>query len=79
MKKYVVALISFFDDEIKQFRVEADSPYEAVKKSMVELAVNEDNQSEIDFQNSEEYPKTIDEMKDCDMEFSVMEVGSFIN
>jgi hypothetical protein len=83
MKKYIVALISFFDNEIKQFGVEADSPYEAVKKAMLEYTSDEYIEDELNFQNEEEYPKTIDEMKgyfaNGDMDFSVMEVGSFIN
>jgi hypothetical protein len=82
MKNYVVALLSFFENEIKQFGIEAESPYEAVKKCMIEMASEEYKQEEIDFQNSEEYPKTIEEMDDyfanCDMVFSVMEVGSLI-
>jgi hypothetical protein len=79
---YVVALISFFDNDIKQFEIKAESPYEAVKKGMLEMASEKHKQDEIDFQNSEDYPKTIEEMEEhfanCDMDFSVFEVGSFL-
>lgn len=83
MKKYIVALISFFDNDIEQFEIEAESPYDAVKKAMIQMASENHKQDEIDFQNSDEYPKTIEEMEehfaDCEMDFSVTEVGSFIN
>jgi hypothetical protein len=79
---YVVALISFFENDIKQFEIRAESPYEAVKKGMIEMASEEYKKEEIDFQESEEYPKTIEEMEEhfanCDMDFSVLEVGSFL-
>jgi hypothetical protein len=83
MKNYVVAILSFFENEIKQFGIEAESPYEAIKKAMIEFTRDEYKQQEIDFQNGEEYPKTIKEMDEyfgnCDMVFSITEVGSFIN
>ena len=78
MKNYVVAIISFFENKIKQFKVEAESEYEAVKKAMLEFTSEEYRQDEIDHQNSEYYPNTIEEMKgyfpSCDMDFSVIEI-----
>jgi hypothetical protein len=63
MKKYVVAYISFFDNELVQLIVEAESEYEAIKKGMIELTSEEYRQDEIDFQNDPEYPKTVEEQK----------------
>lgn len=74
MKKYVVAIISFFDNEIKQFKIEAESEYEAVKKGMIEFTSEEHRQSEIDYQNSEYYPKNIEELYYDEMDFCVTEV-----
>jgi hypothetical protein len=84
MKNYVVALISFFDNEIKQFCIEAESPFDAVKKSKVEFLLSDEyKQSEIDFQNSENYPTDLDGLDDMfansEMDFSIIEVGSFLN
>ena len=78
MKNYVVAIISFFENNIKQFKVEADSEYDAVKKAMLEFTSEEYRQDEIDFQKSKDYPQTIEEMNfhfgDCDMDVSVIEI-----
>lgn len=79
MNRYIVAIISFMENDIKQFIIDmAENPYEAVKKAMLEFTSDEYKQSEIDFQNSEDYPKTIEEMNvycaNCDMDFSVIEV-----
>lgn len=82
-KFYIVALISFFDNAIKQFEIRALSPYEAVKNAMIEFTDERFRQSEIDFQNSEEYPTDLEGLNhllgNSDMDFSVIEVGSFIN
>lgn len=82
-KFYIVALISFFDNAIKQFEIRAFSPYEAVKNAMIEFADERFRESEIDFQNSEEYPTDLEGLNlllgNSDMDFSVIEVGSFIN
>lgn len=79
MKNYIVAIISFFENNIKQFKIEAESEYEAVKKAMVEFCTTEDaKKSEIEFQNSGEYPIDIQELSfhyaNCDMDFSVIEI-----
>ena len=80
MKKFVVALISFFENEIKQFKIEAESDYDAVKKTLVEFA-GEHKGGEIEFQNSADYPKNIealdDHLNNCEMGFSVIEVKDF--
>lgn len=80
MKKFVVALISFFENDIKQFKIEAESDFEAVKKTLVEFA-GPHRQSEIDYQNSEDYPKDINELEihlnNCEIDFSVIEVTGF--
>jgi hypothetical protein len=82
MNKYVVALISFFDNEIKQFKIEAESEYEAVKKSMIEMCTSDEGrESELEFQKTNEFPKNINEYSEyatnCDMDFSVTEVKEF--
>lgn len=63
-KKYVVALMSFFDMEIKQFLVCADNEYEALKKALV-LSCNDDESSkeyELNVQKSPQYPKTYEDL-----------------
>ena len=60
MKNYVVAVISFFENDINQFKVEAENEYEAVKKGVIAFTKEEYRQSEIDLQNSEDYPKDIE-------------------
>lgn len=76
MKNYVVAIISFFDNEIKQFKIEAESEYEAVKKAMVEFTGDKYKQSEIDWQKSEDYPTDLKELSEVqsEMDFSVIEI-----
>jgi hypothetical protein len=82
MKKYVCAILSFFDNDIKQFKIEADSEYEAAKKAILESFDNEDSKlSEMDFQNSADYPqdfKTLETMlHNGDTVISVIEVTAF--
>lgn len=76
MKNYVVAIISFFDNKIKQFKIEAESEYEAVKKAMIEFAGEKYRQSEIDWQKSEDYPTDLQglEKTQFEMDFSVIEI-----
>lgn len=82
MKHYIVAIISFFDNEIKQYQVESDSQYEAVKKGLLEFCGEENRASELEWQESEDYPTEIAEMHEylanAEIGFSVVEVGSFI-
>lgn len=79
---YVVALISFFDNDIKQFLIRAENEFVAVKKAMVEFTDDKYKLQEIEFQQSEDYPKEIEELNiylgNGDMSFSVIEVGSFL-
>jgi hypothetical protein len=81
MKKYVVAVISFFENDIQQFKVEADNEYEAVKKGVVCFTKEKYRKSELEFQNSEEYPTDVKGLEhlynNAELDFSVMEVGSF--
>ena len=78
MKNYVVAVISFFENDINQFKVEAENEYEAVKKGVIAFTKEEYRQSEIDFQNSEDYPKDIEGLEhlynNAEMDFSVVEI-----
>lgn len=79
---YVVALISFFNNDIKQFLIRAENEFVAVKKAMVEFTDDKFKQEEINFQQSEDFPKEIEELNiylgNGDMSFSVIEVGSFL-
>lgn len=78
MKNYVVAVISFFENEIKQFKIQSENEYEAVKKAMVEFTETEDGKkSELEYQNSDDYPKTIEELYYDEMDFCVTEVKEF--
>lgn len=48
MKNYAVGYLTFFENELKMFKIQADSEYEA-KKAMVEAAGKEEyKQDEID-------------------------------
>jgi hypothetical protein len=49
MKKYVVAVISFFDSDVKQFKVDAENEYEAVKKGVLAFTKEECKAGEIEF------------------------------
>lgn len=78
MKNYVVAVISFFDNDIQQFKVEAENEYEAVKKGILYFTPEQYIQGEIDFQNSEDYPKDIEGLEtlynNAELDFSVIEI-----
>jgi len=77
MKNYVVGILSFFDNELKLFKITAENEYEAVKKGFVELASTpESKQNEIDWQNSPHYPSDLEEMLDTyeDISFNVIEI-----
>ena len=78
-KKFVVALISFFDNEIKQFIIEAPSEYEAFKKAMLEFVTDEDSKrAELEWQNSPLYPPTyqgiLDTIPNWEMDCSIIEI-----
>ena len=80
MKKYVVGVLSMFENNLKIFKIVAESDYEAVKKAMVEFADDTENkQHEIDWQNSEDYPTNLEGLYSVyeEVPFSVVEVGSF--
>ncbi len=80
MKNYVVGILSMFENDLKLFKVTAENEYEAVKKGMVEYVDNaEGKQHEIDWQNSEDYPKDLDGLYSVyeELPFSFVEVGSF--
>lgn len=82
MKKFVVALINFFDNDIKQFEVEAEDVYNAFKKAMI--LFNGDNekakQDELEWQSSPDYPTTLEEIEEeCgnwEMDFAITEISN---
>jgi hypothetical protein len=81
MKNYIVGMLLVYEGDLKLFPITAENEYEAVKKGMVKLATTEiDKKAEIEFQNSEDYPKNLKELNNIynDTIFSVIEVGSFI-
>lgn len=80
MKKYVVATISFFNNEIKQTIQESDNELNAFKQHMLSLCNNESSMGmEIEWHNDEDYPKTyeelLEEIPNWDMDCSVIEIS----
>lgn len=78
MKNYVVGILSMFENDLKLFKITAENEYEAVKKGMVEF-FGEDQEAkdcELQWQNSEVYPKTIEEMYSSyeEVPFNVIEI-----
>lgn len=78
MKNYVVAIISFFENQIKQYPVSAENEYEALKIGLLNFTSEEYRADEVDFQKSEKYPKTLDELEkylnNGDMSSNVIEI-----
>lgn len=77
MKNFVVGILSMFENDLKLFKITADNKYEAVKKGMIEFNTNPDSrQAEIDWQNSEDFPQTLEEMITSyeDIPFDVIEI-----
>ena len=80
MKKYIVGILSMFENDLKLFKIEAESDYEAVKKGMIEFSGDEENRKyEIDWQNSNEYPKDLEGLYSVyeEVPFNVIEVAEF--
>jgi hypothetical protein len=81
MKKYVVGILSMFENNLKLFKIEAENEYEAVKKGMIDFNETEESkQFEKDWQNSDDYPKDYEGLYSVyeEVPFSVVEVGSFV-
>ena len=64
VKTFVVGILSLFDYELKLLKINAENEYEALKKGMIESCNEKYKQEEINWQNSEEYPKTYKELVD---------------
>ena len=64
VKTFVVGILSLFDYELKLLKINAENKYEALKKGMIESCNEKYKQEEINWQNSEEYPKTYKELVD---------------
>lgn len=80
MNNYVVAIVDFFENQVKQYKIVASDKYEAIKKGMVEHCSSEEaKQHELDYQNSEDYPKTYEEIEHSyeEMSFDVTQVKEF--
>lgn len=83
MNKYVVAIISFFENDLKQFKIEAENEYEAVKKAMIEKCGDDEEMKkyELDWQNSEEYPTDLlalySAYYNADMAISTIQIKEF--
>lgn len=78
LKTFVVGILSLFDYDLKLLKINAENEYEALKKGTIESCSEKYKQDEIDWQNSEEYPKTYDELVDLlynsDMCVNVLEI-----
>ena len=79
MKNYVIGYLSFFENDLKMFKIQAESEYEAVKKTMIEVCSKEEyKESEIEWQNSEDYPQDLESLMDMlynsDIAVEVVEV-----
>ena len=78
VKTFVVGILSLFDYELKLLKINAENEYEALKKGMIESSSEEYKQEEIDWQKSEEYPKTYEQLVDMlynsDMCVNVLEI-----
>lgn len=79
MKKYVVASISFFENEIKQSIQESENELSAFKQHMLSLCkLSLQLESEMEWQNDEDYPKTynelLEEIPNWDMDCSIIEI-----
>jgi hypothetical protein len=80
MNLYVVSLISFFENRIKQFKVEAPNDYEAVKKGLVLMCESDEGrQSELEYQANDGYPQTLEDLDEhCanwEIDFAVTLIG----
>ena len=62
VKTFVVGILSLFDYKLKLLKINAENEYEALKKGMIESCNEKYKQEEINWQNSEEYPKTYKEL-----------------
>lgn len=65
MKNYMCGYLNFYDNELKLFKIESPSKYEALKELMI-LSCNTEGgkNEEINWQNSEDYPKTYEELEE---------------
>ena len=77
MKNYVVGILSMFENDLKLFKVTAESEYDAVKKGMIDFCPDEKGkQDEMQFQQSDVYPKTFEGLYAVyeEIPFSVIEI-----
>lgn len=77
MKNYVVGILTMYENELKLFKITAENDYEAVKKGMIDFCdTPESKQYEIDFQNSNRFPKDLDGLNTvyAEVPFNVIEV-----
>lgn len=80
MKKYEVVVGCTITNFHKVFKIDAENEFEALKIGLVGFATSpETKQAEIDKQNSEDYPKDVDELVEIYNEnyFSVIEENYF--
>jgi hypothetical protein len=80
MKKFVVAYVNFFDNELIQKVVEAKNEIQAVKKFEIEMAKNEETKKEIGelFEANYGNPTSITELRlaaaDMECDWCVTEI-----
>lgn len=63
-----------FENDLKLFKITAENEYKAVKKGMLEFSNNDEN--ELNWQNSEDYPKDIEGLYRAyeDIPFNIIEI-----
>ena len=77
MRNFVVGVLSTFENDLKLFKITAESEYEAVKKAMIDFCDDEySKMHEIDWQNSDDYPKDLSGISNEyeDLPFNVIEI-----
>ena len=81
MKNYVFGYLSFFDNKLILKKITAENELEAAKKAILEVAENLSKDafnSEKEWQESENFPKDFESLKDemlnCDFAIEVVEI-----
>lgn len=64
MKNFVVGILSFFENDLKLFKITAENEYEAAKKGLIEFTDEEFKVSETTFQQADNYPKDYETLID---------------
>jgi len=77
MKKYVVGILSLFDNELEQFKIAANNEYDAVKQAMLEFCKSDgERMGELEYQSLPDYPLDLEALHNAYEEtaFNVIEI-----